>query len=369
MVARANEGLGGLLQGNANQWRAYLSGLMRQQGIDPSRNIYAAQILQRAPEAQWLGQAMNVRDTGMEDYARQWVNARFGSGGNYGGVDLSRQGMSNWLTGALASNDPNNAQYKMFNSGDPEADYANLGSAMGVIQGGYSPMARAAEQRTLGNWYERALSQMQAAGPGTPTNLLNYFYGRQDAGPGTPQGAQPLGAVPPGSAGAAAGTTNYANPGAQTAAEAAALAARNAAQAGQAQQPAGIGNTVLGGQAAATNWADLLNRYRGDQRNWGTEGYRPTPAAFNIGGISYDPTQDQVTGYNNMSGSGRVTNRGNFMGQFLYYLDLLRRQRDGAGNAALGITRATSDNQLAAIAAQRLKQNAVGSTGVTIAGL
>src|SRR6185295_10558793 len=119
MVARNNEGLGGLLQGNANQWRAYLSGLMRNQGIDPSRNIYAAQILQRAPEAQWLGQAMNVRDTGMEDFAKQWVNARFNGGGTYDGVDLSRGGTSNYLQGALANNDPNSLQYQMFNSGDP----------------------------------------------------------------------------------------------------------------------------------------------------------------------------------------------------------------------------------------------------------
>jgi hypothetical protein len=387
---------------------------MRQQGIDPSRNIYAAQILQRAPESQWLAQAANVQDTGMEDFAKQWINARFNGGGSYGGVDLSRQGTTNYLQGALQNNDPNSLQYQMFNSGDPEADYANLGSAMGIMQGGYSPMARAASQRTLGNWYERALGQMQAAGPGTPTNLLNYYYGRQDAGPGSPAGAAPLGAVPPGQAGQAANTaaqtTAYAS---QTPAQQAqTLAQQNAAQAGQAYQPPGIGNTVLGGQTtpglppvnpnlttfpstptnrwepttgttppsgygsgtptqpgqpgqqgAVTSWTQLLDKYKADQRNWGTRGFRPNPGAFNIGGISYDPTKDAVTGFNNMSGSGRVTNRGNMMGQFLYYLNLLRTQRDGAGNRALGITRATTDDQLAQIAKQRMSQNAIGSTG------
>ena len=402
---------------------------------------------------------MNVRDTGMEDFAKQWVNARFNGGGTYDGVDLSRGGTSNYLQGALANNDPNSLQYQMFNSGDPEADYANLGSAMGIMQGGYSPMARAASQRTLGNWYEQALSQMQAAGPGTPTNLLNYYYNRQDAGPGTPQGAAPLGPVPPGTAGQPAATASGQTTATAAQTQEQQLAARNAAQAGQASQPPGIGNTTLGRPASAgievtnipgqpgydpnkpvsyngvnpnmttfpstptnrwepsnqgtgqqspttvntnypalpgpgqpgywagpttkpiagpgqpgyaqpatgaiTSWTQLLDKYKADQRNWGTQGFRPNPGAFSIGGISYDPAQDQVTGYNNMSGSGRVTNRGNMMGQFLYYLNLLRTQRDNNGNAALGITRATTDDQLARIAAQRMGKNAIGSTGMT----
>jgi hypothetical protein len=119
------------------------------------------------------------------------------------------------------------------------------------------------------------------------------------------------------------------------------------------------------GAGAITNWKQLLDQYRADERNWGTRGYRPTPAAFSIGGLSYDPSQDQVTGYNNMSGQGRVTNRGNFMGQYLRYLDILMKQRDGEGNRELGITRATTDQQLAQIAAQRMGRNAIGSTGFT----
>jgi hypothetical protein len=253
MVARNNENLGGVLQSNAAQWRAYLSNLMQQRGIDPGRNIYAAQALNRAPEAQWMAQAMNVGDTGIQDFGDQWVNARFNGGGNYGGVDLSRGGMTNWLQGAMATTDRSSPQFKMFNTGDPDADYANLRSAMGIVQGGYSPMAQQAEQRALGDWYNRALGQMQQAGPGTPTNLLNYYYGRQDPGAPTPSGAAPLGSVPPGSAAgtgtpgsAAATTTAYAN---QTLAQQAqTLAQQNAAQAGQASQPPGIGNTVLGGQ-------------------------------------------------------------------------------------------------------------------------
>lgn len=397
MVARNNENLGGVLQSNAAQWRAYLSNLMQQRGIDPGRNIYAAQAINRAPEAQWLAQAMNVGDTGIQDFGEQWVNARFNGGGNYGGVDLSRQGMTNWLQGALSTTDRSSPQYKMFNSGDPDADYANLRSAMGIAQGGYSPMAQQAEQKALGDWYSRALGQMQQAGPDTPTNLLNYYYGRQDPGAPLPSGAAPLGSVPSGSANTPPGTAATTSPGlppvnpnlttfqstpghpweavngttqpATTPAATTPPPSRNVYATPQptTTPPTGYGSGTPAPAAtnAITSWTDLLNKYKSDQRNWGTEGFRPNPGAFNIGGVSYDPTKDTVSGFNNMSGSGRTTNRGNMMGQFLYYLNLLRTQRDGAGNRELGITRATTDDQLARIAAQRMGKNAVGSTGMT----
>ena len=54
------------------------------------------------------------------------------------------------------------------------------------------------------------------------------------------------------------------------------------------------------------------------------------------------------------------------MGQFMYYLQLLMNQRNGTGNKQLGITRATTDDQLARIAADRMGKNAVGSLGFTI---
>jgi hypothetical protein len=120
-----------------------------------------------------------------------------------------------------------------------------------------------------------------------------------------------------------------------------------------------------GATAAITNWKQLLDTYRGDQRNWGTRGFRPNPGAFNIGGISYNPAADQVTGYNNMSGSGRVTNRGNMMGQFLYTLQQLMDQRNRGGNAAIGLTQNMTDDQVARLAWQRLQSRAIGSTGFT----
>jgi hypothetical protein len=117
--------------------------------------------------------------------------------------------------------------------------------------------------------------------------------------------------------------------------------------------------------AAITNWKQLLDKYRSDQRSWGTRGFRPNPGAFSIGGITYNPAADQVTGYNNMSGQGRVTNRGNFMGQFLYTLQQLMDQRNRGGNAAIGLTQGMTDDQVARLAWQRLQGRAIGSTGVT----
>jgi hypothetical protein len=366
MVAPAGEGLSGLLQSNATQWRAYLTGLMRQMGVDPSRNIYAAQSLNRAPEAQWLAQAMNTGEGGIQDFAKQWVNARIGQGGQYGGVDLSRQGMSNWVQGALKNNDPTSQTYKMFNTGDPETDYANLGSAMGIVQGGYSPMAQRAEQKALADWYMTAINQMQGAGVGTPTNLLDYYFGRANAGAPPPQGATP--GAPPGAPTYNPNPTPTTPPATTPPATTPPAGTPPAGTPPAGTPPAGTPPGAAPAAQSITNWQQLLNKFRGDQRNWGTEGYRPNPGAFTIGGFSYDPNQDQVRDWRNMGGSdsGGLTQRGNFMGQFLYYLQLLMNQRNNQGNTALGITRQTTDDELARIAAQRMGRNAVGSSGFTI---
>jgi hypothetical protein len=353
-----NENVGGVLQSNAQQWRAYLMGVMRNMGIDPSRNVYANQAIERAPEAQWLAQMMNVGDTGIQDFGRQWVNARLGQGGQYGGVDLSRGGMTNWLQGAMANNDPNNLQYKMFNTGNPETDYANLGSARGIMQGGYSPMAQRAEQQTLSDWYMKALGQMQQAGVGTPTNLLDYFYGRANAGQGTPSGATP--GAPPGAPPPATTPPATTPPGTTPPGVTPPGTTPPGPQYGQPPTPAAPA------AAGVTNWQQLLDRYRADQRNWGTEGYRPNPGAFQIGGISYNPAQDVVRDWQGMSASGRTTNRGNFMGQFLQYLQLLMNQRARGGNTALGFGANATDEELARIAAQRMGRHAVGTTGMTV---
>lgn len=111
-----------------------------------------------------------------------------------------------------------------------------------------------------------------------------------------------------------------------------------------------------------TPWLDLLRRYgatvnadgtiRGNPL-WSTEGY-------NTGAVQ-NPTSFR---YGNMSGRGRLTQRGDPLGVFYYRLAQLMNQSKRGGNPAAGVTANADPNALAQLALQFVNTNlrAGGST-------
>jgi hypothetical protein len=202
MVQQVNrpELVGGAMLSDQQEWLAYVQRLMQQQGMNPYRNMYAQRIASRAGEGQYLANLMNVGEGGVQDFANQWLRARLGQGGAYGGTDLSRQGLAQWLQQAQRNNDPNSPLYAALNTGDPAADYKNLQAMQGMIYGGESPMYQQARARTLDEWYGQARAGMQQQAEQNPgasnTNILDWFLNRQAAAPpsiNAPPGSEPTG--------------------------------------------------------------------------------------------------------------------------------------------------------------------------------
>jgi hypothetical protein len=383
---------------------------LQRAGYNPQFSYLGRQLLDRSERLTPLAMASLGNDANAVDkfgsFSDAYSNAMLKGGTGGGGFDLSRTGQRNAINSAFQNATPGSDMYGFLTSGDPEEQFNRWrGFEQAAQSGRFAPLVEANlanKQAEFTNFLGNQLS-----GGGNPNqNWLDYAMGRPGPGPGaTTPAATPPGAAGPGATTPATGTpgtpgaasTAYSqsasgpqgsltppvnpggavNPNLSTFPSAPGLA--NAwtptgpsvpggapyATPGATPPATGTPNATPGAPGAPTTWKQLLDTYRGDQRNWGTRGYRPTPQAFNIGGIGYNPAADQVSGYNNMSGQGRVTNRGNFMGQFMYYLDLLMRQRDGTGNTALGITNQTTDQQLAQIAAQRMGKNAIGSTGIS----
>jgi hypothetical protein len=104
-----------------------------------------------------------------------------------------------------------------------------------------------------------------------------------------------------------------------------------------------------------------IARWLYDAANWGTQHYGHPNEAMIVDGVHYDPSKEQALGKQKWVGMGSgTTYRGSAFGVFLYRLRLLKSQRDGNGNAALGITIATTDKQLAQMAKQFVGEHLVG---------
>ena len=384
-MADTGEWLGDALLNEPEEMQAYLSRLMMARGANPYRNIYAKRIADQANQAQYLGNLFQAGEGGIANFAQQWLNARMGGGGDTGG--LNRAGIQQRLQGILGNNDPNNPVWQLLNTGDPEADFKHLAAIRGIMTQGQGNMLQGAQQRTLQDWFQQARGGIQAGGADRQhaTSWTGIWVGRRPRPaprrrrPGAPRPRAAPGAA--GSTAAAAGPepdhdpdagrpgqwapTGYGAGATPTAATPTPFSVTGGGYGQSAAGPQGsltppVNQGAAGGGVG--NWNQLLEKYRQDQRNWGTEGFRPNPGAFNIGGMAYNPNQDTTRSWQNMSGSGRETSRGNFMGQFLYTLQQYMDQRNRGGNAAIGLTPNMTDDQVARLAWQRLQRN-IGSQG------
>jgi hypothetical protein len=368
------------------------------QGINPFQNPYAARLVQRSNEVAALMPGYFTHDDDRRNFINSWAAQNWGGASPGGGPNFSRQGIINQID---QYGDVNGTPTNLFRSGDSDADAQAIASWRNIANRGYGEQiqktaARLEAEKGLqfgawrqnnptwsgqyADWRLGKTPVTQGFTPPTGTSTGTGFTPPATTAPTTfttqpvPGSAAPAGPGPTGSTAYSQSpsgpqgtltppitptgqppvnpnlTTFPSTPG-------------NPWEA-IANPPAATPPTTPGA-GAITNWKQLLDKYQGDRQNWGTRGFRPNPGAFNIGGISYDPSQDQVTGYNNMSGSGRVTNRGNMMSQFLYSLQQYLDQRNRGGNAAIGITPNMTDDQVARIAWQRLQSRAIGSTGFT----
>lgn len=333
-----------------------LYGALRNQGIDPTSSYLGGAIKKKGSLFPSL---LNYSTFGPGDaeaqaipMANQFVSGLLGRGEN----PMAGGNIQN-LIGRFTNAAPNSEAFSVLHTGDLAKDY-NAWQGMRDLELANSNPLYAGARRGLDERTFAEFAAKFAQGALDPNaRFAEQILGRQQLGmlpstvdggtpaPATPAPVGPPAVTPPAPATPPAPTPTPGTPGAP---------------------PSNAVPPAAPAPAAINTLAALLDRFRKDQRNWGTEGYRPgAPVDIQIGNerFKYDPRGDQVRDWRNMSGSGRTTHRGNFLGQMLYYLNLLDTQRKGAGNAQLGITGASSDADILRIAAQRMGGKAVGNTG------
>jgi hypothetical protein len=356
------------------------------QGINPFQNPYAARLVGRSAEVAQLMPGYFQQDSDRQNFINQWAAQQWGGAAPSGGLDFSNKGIIGQID---QTRDINGTPTNLFRTGDSDADAQAIASWRNIANRTYGSQiqqtaARLEAEKGLqfGAWRQQnptwsgQYADWRLGKTPTPTTFT------PPSGTSTGTGFTPPATTTPTATGLPAPTTTPTGSTAFTTQPVPGSAAPVNPNlttfpstpgnpwepiANPAPAPTAPGTTpgTPGATAAITNWQQLLDKYQGDRANWGTRGFRPNPGAFSIGGLNYDPSQDQVTGYNNMSGSGRVTNRGNMMSQFLYSLRQYLDQRNRGGNAAIGITPNMTDDQVARIAWQRLSKNAIGTTGMT----
>ncbi len=318
---------------------------LQQRGMG-DRNWLSRRLMERANEAIPLSLLYGAGPENFLSFLNQYVSGQTQADGPMNAGDI-RQRAGNFLQGT-----GNPALDEWLRQGSDEEQFQKFQSFRNLSQRGYNPAIQrgqqALDERAQQDWWIKSRQNPT----GTPETWIDQFLGRspQQAVAPTP-GMTPT-APPP-------------NPNmVQTPVPPGQWAPT---QPGQPSTPIAPANPYAPPASAAPasaygNWADVLNKYRADQRNWGTEGFRPNPGAFTIGGMRYDPTQDTTRMWSGMSGRGRQTSRGNFMGQFMYTLQQLMDQAARGGNAAYGVTPGMDVNQIARIAYNVLSKR-VGSQG------
>jgi len=365
------------------------------QGINPMRNIFAQQMMQRA-EAQ-LPRLMDLQDQlgGLDEsqfqgFIQRWAQDQWGGGQQFGAPAL-RQQISQ------ASQQPDS----FFNSGDPYKDQATIRAYEAIANQYRTPTWQA----TQGNLTDQRAAQFNSWLRQNPTWSGNYsdvYYGRQPqaqsafvppasaavpasqqtqtftplAATGAPQGSVP----PPGGVAAGPGTplinpttgevtgqnpyqqqnpwTNVGQPALPT-------------NPSQEARPGITAPAVPQGSGAVTDWMDLIKRYGGmvdasgklrGNPQWGTRGYAANAQPFSLGGVEFTGTGGAPSSYEyqQMSGTGRITHRGDPMGQFLASLVQYLNQRDRGGNPDRGVMPGMSNDQVAALVRDMLKRKVMG---------
>lgn len=329
---------------------------LQQRGMT-DRNWLARRLMERANETIPLSLLYGGDPSNFLDFLNQYIAGQTQAGGPFGVGDI-RQRAAGFLQGT-----GNPALDEWMRQGSDEEQFQKFQSFRALAQRGFNPAIirgqNALDERQFQDWWIRSRQNPT----GTPETFIDAFTGRTPAAPPPLPGMTgPTGATTPTPGMTTPQPADFGNlPGATTPRQ---------DQAGGPFSVVGNPYATPGGAGASApgigSWQALLDRYRQDQRNWGTEGFRPNPGAFQIGNLRYDPTQDQVSLWNNMSGQGRQTRRGNFMGQFLYTLQQLMDQLARGGNPAIGLTPGMSPQQVAQLAFERLRRNAVGNTGFSM---
>jgi hypothetical protein len=365
------------------------------QGINPFQNPYAARLVGRSAEVAQLMPGYFQQDSDRQNFINQWAAQQWGGAAPSGGLDFSNKGIIGQID---QTRDINGTPTNLFRTGDSDADAQAIASWRNIANRTYGTQiqqtaARLEAEKGLqfGAWRQQnptwsgQYADWRLGKTPTPTTFTPPSGTSGGTGFTPPATTTPTATGLPAPTTTPTGSTAYStspagpqgsltppvtgqppvNPNLTTFPSAPGNPWESLANPAPAPTAPGTTPSTPGATAAITNWQQLLDKYQGDRANWGTRGFRPNPGAFNIGGLRYDPAQDQVTGYNNMSGSGRVTNRGNMMSQFIYSLRQYLDQRNRGGNAAIGITPTMTDDQVARIAWQRLSKNAIGSTGFT----
>jgi hypothetical protein len=374
------------------------------QGINPFQNPYAARLVGRSAEVAQLMPGYFQQDSDRQNFINQWAAQQWGGAAPSGGLDFSNKGIIGQID---QTRDINGTPTNLFRTGDSDADAQAIASWRNIANRSYGTQiqqtaARLEAEKGLqfGAWRQQnptwsgqyadwRLGKTPVTQGFTPPSGTSTNTGFTPPGGTTPTGstaysqsaAGPQGSLtPPVTAtGVNPNLTTFpsapGNPWEPSAPSATPPTnpqnltdiTRRTATITPTVIPAGD-QRYTASNAAITNWQQLLDSDRASQQNWGTRMMGNPSQGFSIGGITYDPRLEAAQGsqrYRNMSGSGRETARGSNWGVFLYRLDLLRKQRDAGGNAALGITRATTDDQLARMAAQFIQKNYVGTSAFT----
>ena len=333
-----------------------LYGALRSHGIDPTSSYLGSAIKKKGS---LFPSVLNYGTFGPGDaeaqaipMANQFVSGLLGRGDN----PLSSGNVNN-LVSRFTDAAPNSEAFSVLHTGDLAKDY-NAWQGMRDLQLAnanplYAGARRGLDERTFAEF--AAKFAQGALDPNA--RFAEQILGRPQLGMlastvdgGTPAPAGPPAVTPAPAPAPAPGVT----------------APPVATPPGAPGAPVAAPPGVPGAAEPITSLQALLDRFRADQRNWGTRGFRPgAPVDIAIGNerFQYDPRGDQVQGWQNMSGQGRVTDRGNFLGQMLYYLNLLSNQAKNQGNAALGLAAGAGDADILRIAQQRMGKNAMGNTG------
>lgn len=323
--------------------RNQISSYLRHSGVNTDTNPFAQSSMERAPQVASLMDLYGVDANNSERFINQWAtgqgwgNQQAGGGGD--GWDFSNQGIQNQINRLSAAGNDNS----ILRTGDADADISTMREFQALANANktnrWQKVADANEVRKGNQFREQFLDNPGAGGWyseyrqfGTP--LTNG----QPGGP-APVAGQPPAGTPP------AGTPPAGTPPAGTPPAGTPPAGTPPAGPPQAGQPQAQWLAWLKSMGATV---DANGTLRGNPL-WSTQGYNS-----GMTGVG-DPNAFK---YGNMSGTHRNTRRGDPAGVFAYRLaQLMNQRRRPGGNAALGITSATTDDQIAQLAMQFVNTN------------
>lgn len=170
--------------------RAGIWNALSRLGMNPAANMFARQLFERSGELRLLMNAMNVGPEQAQQFIDQWVGARMGRGGAWGGSGLDTASISRNVQGLMGISDPNNPLHAAMRSGDPSADFQLYASLAGLGRGNESPLFQQARQRLLQQQYARLMAGRYGPGGESSGYIVDDLLGRPAASPAASGGGQ-----------------------------------------------------------------------------------------------------------------------------------------------------------------------------------